>query len=384
MAGTIQGGCDDAFAPVKDLFQKFLDTDEELGASITVNIDGRNVLDIWGGHRDEARTVPWTSDTITNVWSTTKTVTNLAALVLVDRGQLDLFEKVATYWPEFAVNGKQDIEVRHLLAHTSGVSGWEKPVELADIFDLKASTEKLATQKPWWEPGTASGYHGQSQGHLVGELVRRVTGKSLTQFVAEEIAGPLGADFQIGAVKSDWERIADIVPPPPADMDLSALPADGPTMKTFTGPVANPPTANTPAWRNAELGAVNGHGNSRSVASILSAISLGGEVNGVRLLSQKTIDLIFQEQSNGADLVLGIPVRWGIGYALPLQATAPFLPENKERICFWGGWGGSLAIMDLDRRMTITYMMNKMGAGIIGSPRSDAYVRAVYAVVASL
>ncbi|PGH32905.1 hypothetical protein GX50_04318 [[Emmonsia] crescens] len=384
MAGTIQGGCDDAFAPVKDLFQKFLDTDEELGASITVNINGRNVLDIWGGHRDEARTLPWTSDTITNVWSTTKTVTNLAALILVDRGQLDLFEKVATYWPEFAAEGKQDIEVRHLLAHTSGVSGWEKPVELADIFNLKASTENLATQKPWWEPGTASGYHAQNQGHLVGELVRRVTGKSLTQFVAEDIAGPLGADFQIGAVERDWGRIADIVPPPPSNADLSALPADSLAIKTYTGPVANPPIANTPAWRKAELGAVNGHANSRSVAQILSAVSLGGEVNGVRLLSQKTIDLIFQEQSNSTDLVLGIPVRWGIGYALPLQATAPFLPENAERICFWGGWGGSLAIMDLDRRMTITYMMNKMGAGIIGSPRSNAYVQAIYAIVASL
>ncbi|OJD14486.1 hypothetical protein AJ78_05170 [Emergomyces pasteurianus Ep9510] len=385
MANAVQGDYEEAFAPVKDLFQKFIDTDEELGGSITVNIDGRNVMDIWGGHRDEARTSPWTRDTITNVWSTTKIITNLAALMLVDRGQLDVFEKVATYWPEFAANGKQDIEVRHFLAHTSGVSGWEQPVELADMFELKAATDKLATQKPWWEPGTASGYHAQNQGHLVGELVRRVSGKSLKQFVAEEIAGPLGADFQIGAGESDWDRIATIIPPPPMNVDMSALPADSPGVKTYTGPVANPAAPNTPAWRKAELGALNGHGNARSVARILSAVALGGgEVNGVRLLSQKTIDLIFQEQSNGVDLVLGIPIRWGIGFALPLQAMAPFLPEDTERICFWGGWGGSLAIADLERRMTITYMMNKMGPGIIGSSRSDAYVRAIYAALASL
>ena len=384
MAGSVQGDCDGAFAVVKDLLQKFIDTDEELGASITVDIDGRNVLDLWGGHRDEARTSPWTRDTITNVWSTTKTVTSLAALVLVDRGQLDLFAKVATYWPEFAANGKQDIEVRHLLSHTSGVSGWDAPTKLEDIFDLKASTEKLATQSPWWEPGTASGYHAQNQGHLVGELVRRVSGKSLTQFVTEEIAGPLGADLQIGALESDWERIADVVPPPPFDLDFSAIPTDSPMFKTLTSPPGNAATANTPAWRKAELGALNAHANARSVARVLSAISLGGEVNGVRLLSQKTIDLIFNEQSNGVDLVLGIPIRWGIGYALPLQEIAPYLPENEERICMWGGWGGSLIIMDLERRMTISYMMNKMNSGIIGSPRSDAYVRAVYAAVASL
>ncbi|PGH05393.1 hypothetical protein GX51_02917 [Blastomyces parvus] len=385
MSGKVQGDHDPAFATVKELLQKLIDEDEELGASITVNIDGRDVVDIWGGHRDEARTTPWTRDTITNVWSTTKTITNLAALVLVDRGQLDLFAKVATYWPEFAANGKQDIEVRHLLAHTSGVSGWEAPFELSDMFDVKSATEKLATQKPWWEPGTAGGYHMQNQGHLVGELVRRVTGKSLKQFVAEEIAGPLGADFQIGAKESDWGRIATVVPPPPRNIDFSAIPADSPAFKTFTGPTSKAEAANTPEWRRTELGGLNGHSNAKGVARILSAISLGGgEVNGVRLLSRKTIDLIFQEQANNADLVLGIPIRWGIGFALPLEETGVSMPENADGVCFWGGWGGSMAIMDVQRRMTITYMMNKMAPGVIGSARSEAYLKAIYAAVASL
>ncbi|PGH13298.1 hypothetical protein AJ79_03712 [Helicocarpus griseus UAMH5409] len=192
MAGSVQGDCDSAFAPVKDLFQKFLDTDEKLGAFIVVNIDGRTALDLWGGHRDQARTSPWTHGTLTNVWSTTKCVTNLAAMMFADRCQLNLFAPVTTYWPEFAANGKQNIQVRHLLSHSSGVSGWEAPSQLRDMFDLKTSTEKLATQKPWWEPGTASDYHARNQAYLVGELVRRVSRKSLTQFVAEKIAGPLG------------------------------------------------------------------------------------------------------------------------------------------------------------------------------------------------
>lgn len=379
----VQGQCDDKFNPVKEIFQKFIEDGEELGASITINIDGRNVADLWGGYSDEARAAPWKEDTITNVWSTTKTVTSLAALILIDRGQLDAFAKVSKYWPEFAANGKQDIEVRHLLSHTSGVSGWEPPFTMEEMFDVPTATSKLAAQAPWWEPGTASGYHSQNQGHLVGELVRRVSGKSLRQFIEEEIAGPLGADFQIGAKEADWGRVSNIIPPPPLKIDLTSLPADSPAFKTFASPPPNPAAANTPEWRKAELGALNGHGNARSVARMLSAIALGGEVNGVRLLSEKTIDLIFKEQSNGVDLVLGVPLRFGIGFGLPRQETTPFLPADAQRICFWGGWGGSLIIMDLERRMTIAYMMNKMGPGVLGSSRSEAYVRAIYAALGS-
>lgn len=380
----VQGQCDDKLSHVKELFQKHLSDGEELGASITVNIDGRVVADLWGGYSDEARTKPWHKDTITNVWSTTKTVTCLAALILIERGQLDAFAKVSKYWPEFAANGKQDIEVRHFLSHTSGVSGWEGLIAPEDIYDVPAATSRLAAQAPWWEPGTASGYHAQNQGHLIGELVRRVSGKSLRQFVAEEIAGPLGADFQIGAKESDWDRCAEIIPPPPLNIDFSKIPTDSPAFKTLTSPPANAATANTPDWRKAELGALNGHGNARSVARMLSVIPLGGEVDGVRLLSQKTIDLIFNEQSNGPDLVLGVPLRFGIGFALPRPESAPFLPVGAERICFWGGWGGSLIIMDVERKMTIAYMMNKMGPGVLGSSRSEAYVKAIYEALGSL
>jgi CubicO group peptidase (beta-lactamase class C family) len=372
----VSGSCDPRFQPVRDALAEQLASGNELGASIAVDVDGQTVVDIWGGWRDEAHLAPWTEDTITNVWSTTKTVTNLAALMLADRGQLDVYAPVAKYWPEFAENGKDQVEVRHLLSHTSGVSGWEPPFALEDMYDWDLATKRLAAQAPWWEPGTASGYHATNQGHLVGEVVRRVTGTPLKTFVAEEIAGPLGADFQIGAVEADWGRIAPVVPPPPLPFDLATIDTTSPAFKTFTGPALDASAANTPDWRRADMGATNGHGNARSVARILSALALGGTVDGVRLLSPDTIDVIFDEQSHGPDLVLGVPLRFGIGYALPETETVPYVPQG--RACYWGGWGGSVILMDLDRRTTISYMMNKMAAGVIGSDRSESYVRAVH------
>lgn len=372
----IHGTHDARFDEVRAALEKNVDSGDELGASLVVDLDGDVVVDLWGGFRDQSRTVPWDEHTITNVWSTTKTVTSLAALMLVDRGDLDVHAPVARYWPEFAANGKEDVEVRHLLSHTSGVSGLDQPAAVEDLYDLETSTARMAAQAPWWTPGTASGYHAANFGHLVGEVVRRVSGKPLKAFVAEEIAGPLGADFRIGAAEADWGRIADVVPPPPAEFDLVALGADSVIVKTLTGPVIDANVANTPAWRRADLGAVNGHGNARSVARMLSALARGGTVDGVRLLGPDTIDVIFEEQANGVDLGLGVPLRWGIGYGLPLREAVPWIPDG--RICFWGGWGGSMIIMDLDRRLTISYMMNRMGPGIIGSDRSGTYVQAVY------
>ncbi len=371
----VQGTCDARFEPVRDALAAQLDSGNELGASITVDAGGQTVADLWGGWCDAGRTRPWAENTITNVWSTTKTVTNLAALMLADRGLLDPYAPVAKYWPEFAANGKERIEVRHILSHTSGVSGWGAPFSTEDMYDWDGATRRHAGQAPWWEPGTASGYHAQNQGHLVGELVRRLTGQHLKTCVAQEIAGPLGADFQIGAREADWDRIAPVTPPPPLPFDLASMDPGSPVYKTFTGPVADAAAANTPAWRQADLGALNGHGNARSVARILSALALGGVVDGVRLLSPDTIALIFDEQSHGPDLVLGVPLRFGIGYALPETETVPYAPQG--RACYWGGWGGSVIIADLDTGTTISYMMNKMAPGVIGSDRSEVYVRTI-------
>lgn len=376
----IHGTCDERFTAVRSALARNLDSGEELGASLVLDLDGDIVIDMWGGFRDQAGTVPWDEHTITNVWSSTKTVTSLAALILADRGELDVDAPVATYWPEFAANGKQDVLVRHLMSHSSGVSGLDQPAVVEDLYDWEKSTARFAAQAPWWPPGTAPGYHALNFGHLIGEVVRRISGKALKRFVAEEIAGPLGADFQIGAAEADWGRIADVVPPPPLPFDLATLDPASPMVRTFTGPFAEASAANTPGWRRADIGAANGHGNARSVARIMSVVARGGEVDGVRLLSPETIELIFREQQNGVDLVLGVPMRYGIGYGLPQRDSVPWIPDDK--ICFWGGWGGSMIVMDVGRRITISYTMNKMGAGIVGSDRSTEYGQAIYDAIA--
>jgi CubicO group peptidase (beta-lactamase class C family) len=375
----VNGHCDSRFREVADALADELRSGEELGAGIAVDVDGELVVDIWGGHADKAKSVEWSQNTIVNLFSSTKPVTALAALILVDRGQLDPFAPVAKYWPEFAQNGKQDVEVRHLLAHTSGVSGWEAPFAIEDMYDWEKSTAHLARQAPWWPPGTASGYHAVNYGHLIGEVIRRVTGKSLKQFVREEIAAPLDADIQIGALPEDDGRIAELIPPPPLEVPLDALPEDHPARKTFASfppDASGAEVASSTAWRRADIGAANGHGNARSLARALSPISLGGKANGVQLLSPDTIDLIFQEQAHGLDLVIFIPLRFGIGFGLPEPQGLPNIPD--EKICFWGGWGGSMVLMNPDRRATIAYAMNKMGPGTTGTERTNRYARLIY------
>ncbi len=373
----IHGTYDDRFAPLVDELARRVDSGDEVGASLAVAQGGRMVVDVWGGHVDAERTMPWREDTVTNVWSCTKTVTALAALMLHDRGDIDVYEKVAAYWPEFAANGKSHVEVRHLLAHTSGVPALEQPCAVEELFDAESAAARFATQAPWWEPGTASGYHAINYGHLVGEVVRRVTGRSLKEFVAEEIAGPLGADFTIGLPTDAYDRVSPIIAPTGVEMPPGVEPGP-PAMQTLGGPLPHATVALSDEWRAADIGGANGHGNARALATIQSAVSNGGvAAGGHKLLGPSTLDLIFDEQVNGPDLVLGAPLRWGIGYALVDPATQPYLPDG--RICHWGGWGGSFVVNDLDRQVTATYAMNRMSNGLLGSHRGEGYLRTLYA-----
>jgi CubicO group peptidase (beta-lactamase class C family) len=386
----VQGTCDPRFSAVKDLFQSYLDSGEELGASICVNIDGEDVIDIWGGYADEARTRPWEKDSVTCVWSSTKTICALAALVCIDRGLLDPNEKVSKYWPEFAANGKEGVEVRHFLSHASGVSGWEESITFEDMCDLEKSTKLLEQQVPWWEPGTATGYHAWTMGHLVGELVRRVTGKPIKQFIAEELAGPLAADFQLGIPEKEWGRVADVVPPPMVvNEDMMALlqdPNNVMVKSLFKNPGMDANVANNPLWRNSAIAAGNGYSNARALVRLLSVISLQNS----SFLSAKTLDQIFSTQQEHTDLVIPMKVRLGLGFALPAEGSIMAnLPQG--RVASWGGWGGSQVIADVERKMTIGYVMNKMaaaglgekegGKGGMGNPRTKAFVAAVYKVL---
>ena len=363
----ISGTSTPEYARLGDLLSETLDSGEDVGASVSVTVEGETVVDIWGGWADEAQTTPWGRDTITNVWSTTKTMTFLSTLVLAERGLLGYHEKVSTYWPEFAQNGKADIEVRHLMGHTSGVSAWEQPVAVEDIYDWEKSTSMLAAQAPWWTPGEGSGYHPLNQGHLLGEVIRRIDGRMLGQFFADEIAGPLDADFHIGLDPSEFDRVSNVIPPPALAIDMATMDPDSVLIKTFTGPAPDATESWTPEWRQATIGAANGHGNARSVARIQAIVANGGTVDGVELLSPDTIKMIFEEQANGVDQVLGLPVRFGMGYALHSIAV-PYLPEGNY--AYWGGWGGSSIIVDIDRKITFAYVMNRMDDGLLGDTRS--------------
>jgi CubicO group peptidase (beta-lactamase class C family) len=376
----ISGTCDDRFGAVREAFEANFTPREDAifdeGASVAITVDGELVVDLWGGtaDRDAGPSLPWERDTIINVWSTTKTVAALACLVLADRGELDLYAPVAKVWPEFAAAGKERIEVRHVMSHTAGLSGWEERVGLDVLYDHEKAAALLAAQAPWWEPGTASGYHAVTQGYLEAEIVRRVTGMTMGQFVAAEITGPLGADFHIGTPASCDDRVAHVVPPPPMAVPEGIAP-DSVLAKTFGNPALDAASSSTIEWRRAEIPAAGGHGNARSVAQVHAPMACGGEANGVRLLGPKTIEAVFDEQCNGVDLVLQLPLRHGIGFGLPL----PEMPLSPNaRTCFWGGWGGSLAVIDLDARMSFGYVMNKMGEGTVGDMRGAGLLMAAY------
>jgi CubicO group peptidase (beta-lactamase class C family) len=372
---TVEGTLDDRFSGVRDALAANLASGADCGASVAVYLDGEPVVDIWGGFVDEARSRPWRSDTIVNVWSTTKTMAALCALVLADRGELDLHAPVARYWPEFAAAGKEAIEVRHLLSHTAGLSGWDEPLVMDDLLDWERCTSLLAAQAPWWVPGTMSGYHAVTQGYLVGEVVRRVAGQSLGRFFAEQIAGPLGADFHIGTGPAHDGRIAHVIPPPTA-LSAAEADADSIAVRTLANPILHASTSATVPWRRAEIPAAGGHGNARSVARIHSAVACGGEVDGIRLMSQAGCERIFEEQVYGQDLVLPMVARLGMGFGL----NCPEVPISPNpRACFWGGWGGSLAVIDLDARVSFAYVMNRMGEGTVGDMRAGSLLLATYA-----
>ncbi|MFJ5301575.1 serine hydrolase domain-containing protein [Streptomyces sp. NPDC088350] len=340
----IRGSYDDLFTAVPEALGVTLD-DGDVGASVAVFVDGEPVVDVWGGFVDAERTVPWERDTIVNVYSVTKTMTALCALILADRGELDVDAPVARYWPEFAAAGKDGVLVRQLLSHTAGLPDWVGGVE--EIYDWTAATARLAAQAPVWEPGSAAGYHSLTQGFLVGEVVRRITGRSVGEFFATEVAGPLGADFHLGLAAEHDHRVALTIPPPGKDEDYAASAAAGD---------ANPAgvtalrirDGNSVAWRRAQIPAASGFGNARSVARVQSVMAGGGTVSGVRLLSEAGCDRAWSEQFSGDDLRLGMPVSYGLGYG------------RFGGTYGWGGWGGSLVMIDPAARMAVAYVTNQM------------------------
>lgn len=361
----VNGTAEDRFAATKEVLGTSIDNGDNVGAAFAASLDGRMVVDIWAGHADAAATKPWERDTIVNVYSTTKTMCALTALLLADRGELDFDKPVAHYWPEFAANGKADVKVSHLMSHSAGLSGWKETITKDDLYDWEKATALLAAQAPYWAPGTAPGYHAMTQGFLVGEVVRRIAGRTLGRVFKTEIADPLGADFHIGLPASEDERVAELIPPPPGGSIGNV--SDSPLTKNMaSNPPIDPRETRTREWRAAELPAANGHGNARSVALIHMLLANGGEANGKRILSEAGVRRALEPQIEGTDLVLNMPVRYGLGFGLP-GASVPLPNKNSM---FWGGYGGSLAIIDMDARTTFAFVMNRMAPTTTGDMRA--------------
>ena len=372
--GTTQGFTHDRFAPVRAAFDANLASGADVGASCCITVEGETVVDLWGGYADEARTRPWEKDTIVNVYSTTKTMMALTALLLADRGELDFDAPVARYWPEFAANGKAGVKVSHLMSHSAGLSGWKEPITEQDLYDWDKACALLAAQAPFWEPGTASGYHGMTQGFLVGEVVRRITGRTIGTVFRQEIAEPLGADFFIGLPASEDSRVADLIPPPPG----TAM-GDAPGQSELQANMALNPklevsVTRSRAWRGAELPAAGGTGNARAVAEIHAILANGGVAKGKRFMSEAGCRKALELQVAGTDLVLGMPARFGLGFGL----AGGMMPLPNANSMFWGGYGGSLAIIDMDARTSFGYAMNKMAGTTTGDMRAFGLAMAMW------
>jgi CubicO group peptidase (beta-lactamase class C family) len=352
---SVQGFVDDRFAPVGAVFENGLADGNEVGASVCVTVDGRPMVDLWGGYADTAQTKPWQQDTIVNVYSVTKTMTALTALLVADRGELDLAAPVSRYWPEFAANGKDSVTVAHLLSHSSGLSGWAEPITTADLYDWEKMTGLLARQAPFWPPGTASGYHVVTFGYLVGEVVRRVTGRTLGAVFRQEIAEPLGADFHIGLPETEDARVAELIPPA-----TQAPPAQRTELQTnaAANPLIDVATVSSRAWRGAEIPAGNGTSNARGIATAQAVLACGGVAAGRRLMSEAGCRRALEVQAGGRDLILDMPLRFGLGYAV----SSGMMPNPNT--LYWGGMGGSLVIVDLDARTTFAYVPNRLADSI--------------------
>lgn len=379
----IHGTCREGFEAVRDAFERNFGQGLEVGAAAAVTVDGESVVDIWAGDADTNGT-PWDRDTIVNVYSTTKTMAATCMLALADRGELDFDAPVCEYWPEFAQNGKEGVLVRHVMSHTAGLPGFVPPVSAEDLYDLDAIAERLAAAELWWEPGTKSGYHAVTQGNLEGEILYRITGKRMADWFRDEIAEPLDADFWMSLPASEDHRVGELLPPPSLldVLEASGLPIDPDSIavRTLSSCALDATEPRTRAWRAAEIPAAGGIGNARAVARIHSMLACGGEVDGVRIMSEAGARRGLEEQTDGRDEVLLLHLRHGLGFARQLDGWVTSPNPNHMH---WGGWGGSIAVVDFDVRASVAYVMNRMDAAITGDPRGGRIVDAAFASIAA-
>ncbi len=375
----IHGHCDERFAGLCDALAANFREHGELGAAVAVTVQGEPVVDIWAGWADRARTRPWRRDTLVDVFSVGKPMAAICLLMLIERGHVDLDAPVARYWPEFAAAGKEQVSVRMLLGHRAGLPAIRRPLPPLGMYDWQLMTSALAAETPWWEPGSTHGYHVNTFGFLVGELVRRVGGEPLGAFLHRSIALPLGADFHFGVSGRDDRRVAEFLFP-----DIALEFVDDDTTSMVRNAYLNPPSlsglgaVNTRAWRAAEMPSSNGHATARGVARIYSALACGGSVDGVRLLDPDTVELAAREVSSGQDAVLDRPSRFGLGFQLT-QPERPIGPNERGFGHF--GAGGSLGFADPDEALAFAYTPNQGAGPRWQNPRNRGLLAALYAAL---
>ena len=368
------------FEALRDVFQRNFTDDIEVGASFSAVLDGQTVVDLWGGFQDRACTRPWLEDTLVNVYSTTKGLASIAFATLVDDGLIDYDAPVRDYWPALRA-GRDGLTVGQLLSHQGGVCGLRDPVAVADLYDWARMIARIEAEEPHWTPGTAAGYHAVLWGFLPGELALRVSGRTLGQILATRVATPLDADFYLGLPAAAHPRVADLVGPNHArrQPDPSALVGvQMPALYQYAlqNPSIRPwQDACSAAWREAEIAAANGQANARGIARIYGATARGGELGGVRILSQAAIDAMVREEvGEQDDRVLGRPMRRGRGVMLNTQNQYGPNPDSYGH----AGAGGSVGFADPARRLGVGYAMNQMQPGIETDTRGNRLVSALY------
>lgn len=351
----------------------------EHGAAFALHVRGRSVVDLWGGWCDTQRTRPWDRDTLVNVFSVSKGFCAVAAMRLVEKGAITLDEPVARAWPEFAAADKEAITLRIILSHRAGLPAIREPLEDGAMLDWPRMTKALARERPWWTPGTAHGYHVNTFGFLVGEVVRRASGRSIGRYLREEIAGPLGADIHIGLPAPEHARVAEFSWRTNASASQPQITNEDDRMRWNT--YWNPPGlsgggwVNTAEWRAAELPSTNGHGNARGVARFYSALVRDGGIDGIPILSADSLAEATREHSAGHDLIAQRKSRFGLGF----QLTQPERPLGPNASAFGHfGAGGSLGFCDPDAEIAFGYVTNDMGPRW-QNPRNRALIEAVYA-----
>ena len=367
--------CDKRYHALEEAFQENFVSRGDVGAALSVVKDGELVVNLWTGFRDANHHLPWEESSLTNIWSTTKGVVAACAALLVDRGQLDYERPVSYYWPDFAVNGKEQVTVRMLLSHQAGLCGFIEPVKLDMLYDESQAARRLGAMTPIWAPGDGCGYHAISVGFLLNELFLRSDGRSIKQFFEQELCEAHDLDIHIGLEPESYAYAATMLAAPLTSESVMGEELSSAQRAALTNPPMSPELPNTAAWRTAQIPAANGFATACSLAELYGALANEGRLGGKLLVSPSTIANATATAVAGFDRVLSMEVHWAAGFMRNIHGL--YGPSNSA--FGHSGWGGSFAFADPERRLGVAYVMNNMGAELTGDPRNEAIIDALYA-----